>query len=302
MLILLKIISKKFKFTMIESVFRIGRVQYGPGTSLGPRSTIEYEFVRILRGHVIWTYDGESHELKPGTFILSQPGHQEHFRWDVAGKTQHDHIHFKCGELPLQFPEQKAWPRIKNVQAEDILHALFQHIVDLNRSIHPQRFPLMQKTVEQMLSFWVLDLHHFEDRGFKDFSPPVQRVMDNVHSLWRGGVLKPPSLEEMIAIALVSRSSFVRSFQEECGQSPSKYFEQLRLHLGRLYLLETNRTMEDIANILGYQNPFHFSKNFKGCFELSPREFRSSPDRDRNIIDDFTFQKVFNILASTQVI
>jgi len=287
---------------LIEKAFRIGRVQYSPGSALGPRATMGYEFVRILKGRVQWTYGQEVHEVGPGSFILSQPGRVEHYRWDLEGVTQHDFIHFYLGELPEAFPRPAVWECVAEVEAHDVLHGLFQHIVDLNRSGHRLAHGLVVQALEQMLSAWVLGLHQFEDRGFRDFSQPVQQVLDWMYERWRRNEFTRPPLDELARRAQVSRSTFIRQFQAECGQSPAQFFEHQRLYLGQLHLLESDRTIDQIAWLLQYPNPFHFSRNFKKLFGLSPRAYRAAAPVSPLVSHGFLFHRVFDKLSSSQTI
>jgi AraC-like DNA-binding protein len=41
-------------------------------------------------------------------------------------------------------------------------------------------------------------------------------------------------------------------------------------------LLNTDRTLEDVADELGFSDAFHFSKAFKAGIGFSPRQFRAS--------------------------
>ncbi len=284
---------------LIDKAFRIGRVQYGPGSALGPRDTIGYEFVRILKGNVEWTYDKEVHQLGPGSFLLSQPGHIEHYRWDQDDLTQHDYIHFYADHLPDDFPAPNEWALCQRLPAQNILHAQFQYIIDLYRSNHPQAMQLIMHTLEQILRAWAYDLHQFEDRGFRDYTGPVQQVLDMVHARWRQQEFRPPAMELIVQASGVSRSSIIRAFKKECGDSPSKFFEQQCLLFGRLLLLETNRSIEAISDELGYPNPFHFSKNFKNAFGLSPRAYRQKPPPEEG---PYRFRHIFELLSATQSI
>lgn len=285
---------------LIRHAFRIGRVQYGPGSSLGPRDTIGYEFVRNLKGQICWTCDGQAHELGPGSFILSQPGHIEYYQWDRHDLTQHDYIHFYLHDLPQDFPRPESWASTADIAAGNILHAQFQYIIDLNRSHHPQAFALIKQTLDLMLHAWVYDLHQFEGHGFKDFSKPVQRVLDLVHARWRQQEFRPPALDIMVQQSGVSRSSLIRAFRQECGDSPGRFFEHQCLLFARLLLLESDRSIETIAEELGYANPFHFSRNFKQFLGSSPRLYRQQQsDTD---ISDYTLRHVFELLSATQII
>lgn len=285
---------------LINNIFRIGRSQYGAGARLGPRDTIGFEFVRILTGHIEWTYDGEVFYLKPGDWILSQPDHVEHFNWDKKGETEHDHIHFTLTENQDVLPDPVCWPKVLRFDADHIMHHLFEHIISLHQSAHDKRVELMKLSVQQMLYLWVYQVNQLENLPQQSFSACVKKVINLYQKQWHQGDLKPLSTEEMVAVSGKSRSSFLRAFIAQCQYPPNRFFEYQRLHQGRLLLLESNKTIEQISDLLGYNSQFHFSKNFKKLFKLSPSEFRHSAQREQIQISDYTFQRVFTILSSTQ--
>jgi AraC-like DNA-binding protein len=283
----------------ISKIFNIGRVQYGPGTLLGPRDTIGFEFVRIIKGQVEWHYQDQVHLLGPGSILLSQPGEKETYIWDKVGLTQHDHIHFYLKDFPLD--AQKDWPKvIDQLSSDNILHSLFQHIIHLLMSDHPSKFNHIRLCTQQMLNTWIDGTHQFDEKGFKDFSRTIQNVLDRVHTSWRQGNLSPPSLQEMTAWASASRSTLIRCFNDELGDSPSKVMEALRVHMGRLMLIESNRSIQQISQQLNYPNPFLFSRNFKRTFGLAPKAYRDQPSEPIDF--DFRFLKVFQALAATQTL
>jgi AraC-like DNA-binding protein len=287
---------------LIETIFRIGRAQYGPGASLGPRQTIGFEFVRILKGNIDWRYDGVLYHAKPGDWILSQPGHEEHYTWDRRSLSEHDHIHFTLENNSSNLPASDFWPVLVNFRADNLMQSLFEQIIKLNRSNHPQRTFLMKIAVQQMLYIWVYRINELPTEESELLEVPVQRVVDVAQKKWSCGEFKPLPMQHMIEIACVSRSSFLRSFVRQCKLSPSRFFEYQRLYLGRMHLLESNRTIEQIADILDYSSPFHFSKNFKQLFACSPSDIRRSKGHIHNTIEDYVFQKVFNVLFATQTL
>ena len=288
---------------LVSRAFRIGRVQYGPGSALGPRDTIGHEFVRILKGQVVWTCDGIAHALAPGSFVLSQPGHVEHYRWDPQGFTQHDYIHFDLfPSAAAVLPPAASWPTTATVEPHEVLHALFQHLIDVQRSGHPQAEEIVRLAVEQMLLTWVHGLSGFAGRGLRPVPPSLQRVIDLVHGRWRQSVFAPPSLAAMAHQAGISRSTLMRTFDQHFGAGPVHFFEAQRLHFGQLLLLESNLNVTAIAERLGYPNPFQFSRGFKARYRLSPRALRQQPLTEPGRRDPHAFQWVFEILSATQTV
>ncbi len=231
----------------IKVAFRIGRVQYGPGSRLGPRDSIGFEFVRNIKGNIVWTFNGQRHALGPGSIILSQPNARESYEWDPNGLTQHDYVHFYLNELPEDVPAPSTWARTATISSGNILHYLFQHIVDLQRCTHPESHRLIEETLQHILQLWVFNVHEFEHRGFRDFSLPIQQVLDMVHLRWQKQIMRPPALDIIVECSGVSRSSLIRAFRKVFNVSPSQFFEQQCLRFGALLLLETNRSIENIS-------------------------------------------------------
>jgi len=287
---------------IIDTIYNIGRSQYAAGASLGPRKTLDYEFVRILKGQVTWIYDGVEYKTKAGDWILSQPGCTEHYLWDTQGATKHDHIHFTLTDLPTSLPKPEYWPTVGVLGTDNIMQVLFEQIIQLDKSNHSQCIKLMKMTVQQMLYFWVYQVYDLEAQEFDMFSQPVQRVIDAMQSQWCQGNIKPLSVTEMTQIACVSRSCFLKTFKEECNDTPSHFFEKSRLFLGRLHLTNSNRTINQISELLCYSSPFHFSKNFKQFFGCAPRDFKDKRQQEQSDNNDYLFKKVFNILSATQTL
>lgn len=82
------------------------------------------------------------------------------------------------------------------------------------------------------------------------------------------------SLTEAAEHVGLSPSQFTRKFQKEMSVSPSKYLTRLRLQKVCRLLIETNYTLEEIAEQSGYQNAFYLSRVFSKEYEISPSHYR----------------------------
>lgn len=82
------------------------------------------------------------------------------------------------------------------------------------------------------------------------------------------------SMKNISAQLGLSNVQFSRRFLKAVGTTPGDYLTSLRMRRARNFLLETEKTMEDIAVTVGYQNGFYFSRIFKKKVGVSPSEFR----------------------------
>jgi len=66
-----------------------------------------------------------------------------------------------------------------------------------------------------------------------------------------------------------------RLFRQVSGHSPKEYMLNIRMTHARHMLSESNLSVGEIADRLGYRDLFFFSKQFKAKTGLAPTAFRS---------------------------
>lgn len=100
--------------------------------------------------------------------------------------------------------------------------------------------------------------------------PPVRTVVSLMHE----DCAHPWTLEELAARAGLSRTVLAERFRSAMGETPLAYLRTVRMQKAMQILAETAQTLEQVAQAVGYQDAFGFSKVFKRSTGLSPREFR----------------------------
>lgn len=73
----------------------------------------------------------------------------------------------------------------------------------------------------------------------------------------------------------VSPAYLSRLFKRHGRQTAYQYLTRLRMNLAAERLNDSSDPVKEIAEELGYTDPFHFSRTFKATFGVSPRAFRS---------------------------
>lgn len=69
-------------------------------------------------------------------------------------------------------------------------------------------------------------------------------------------------------------NSITRKFEERFYMTPKQYLNDYRLMEGARRLQTTNQSIAVIAEKVGYQNVYYFSKQFKKKFNCTPSEYR----------------------------
>ena len=73
----------------------------------------------------------------------------------------------------------------------------------------------------------------------------------------------------------VSFAHFSRLFRQTLGVSPKQYIVNRRIERAKYLLINTNATIAEISNSVGYEDPLYFSRIFKKETCIPPREYRS---------------------------
>ena len=84
-------------------------------------------------------------------------------------------------------------------------------------------------------------------------------------------------MDDLAAIANMSRSAFQRAFKEVAGESPLQYLKQLRLSTARNLIAFKGEPAYLAAHQVGYESASQFSREFKRYFGLPPSRVAELP-------------------------
>lgn len=82
------------------------------------------------------------------------------------------------------------------------------------------------------------------------------------------------SIAQLAKTAQLSRSSFLRKFQEICKMPPARYLTQRRIEAAKHMLINTTLSASDIAAQTGFYDAAHFTKIFLAETGITPNAFR----------------------------
>lgn len=74
----------------------------------------------------------------------------------------------------------------------------------------------------------------------------------------------------------MSKASLYRKLHAITGQSINEFIQNIRLKYAARLLIETDKTVAEIAYEVGFSDSYYFSRAFKKCFGQSPKQWRES--------------------------
>ncbi len=141
-----------------------------------------------------------------------------------------------------------------------------------------QRSPPVQSLLSTM-ALHLLSILLGAARKHRDAPRHIDHIIQQAQSVMACRYHERVSLEQLARELNISYSSFRQAFKAQTGVSPKQYQLQIRLAKAQDFLANTTKSVGEIAEILGFDSPFHLSKQFKDAIGLAPQTWRKKLPR-----------------------
>ncbi len=89
------------------------------------------------------------------------------------------------------------------------------------------------------------------------------------------------TLEALAAGAHLSSSRFAHLFRQHVGLPPGRYLHTRRIDRASLLLETTFLSIKEVMARVGLNDASHFTREFRRCHGLPPREWRAARRKER---------------------
>lgn len=129
----------------------------------------------------------------------------------------------------------------------------------------------------QTSRFMLIDTSGREQRNYKSFEPRTDHGDDAILAVQR--MLQaidgqPVNVLQMSQEAKLEERTFLRRFKSATGFRPIEYLQNLRIEKAKELLQTTRRSVEQVAQAVGYRDMTAFRRLFRKETGLSPVDFR----------------------------
>ncbi|HEX2177104.1 MAG TPA: AraC family transcriptional regulator [Nocardioidaceae bacterium] len=104
----------------------------------------------------------------------------------------------------------------------------------------------------------------------RDLLTPLRRARDHIDRHYDA----PLDLDQVAAVAGVSKFHFVRSFEATYGDTPMRYLSRRRIERAQDLLRGANLTVTEVCMLVGFSSLGSFSSRFRTLVGESPSEYR----------------------------
>ncbi|MET3717399.1 transcriptional regulator GlxA family with amidase domain [Pseudomonas sp. PvP001] len=109
-----------------------------------------------------------------------------------------------------------------------------------------------------------------------DSDPTLPQALKVALELMQKNIEEPLSLDDLAACGGISKRQLERRFFHFVGAAPARYYLELRLTRARQLVLQTNRSITDIAMATGFVSMPHFHRRFRDFFDAAPGSYRAT--------------------------
>jgi len=99
--------------------------------------------------------------------------------------------------------------------------------------------------------------------------------VDNIIAYIEKNYATDISLEDMAAVACSSKYHFCRNFKKITGYGPYEYLVKYRINKAKSLLKETDISVGEIAEYVGFGSTSNFIQTFKKLEGLTPLKYRN---------------------------
>lgn len=177
----------------------------------------------------------------------------------------------------------------------DIRFAEVQQVSGVNLMVSGRRVSCAGGLAALELGSWLLERHYSAigadipapqelstsptetEKNFEARENPLDaRVLRALKIIERNLGQEPMKVESLASSLGISKRQIERLFQQEMKQPIQQYCRQLRLAYGYWLLLNSSKSITEIATITGFSDSSHFNRCFRSQFATTPSQARQS--------------------------
>lgn len=231
----------------------------------------EFQMVYLSRGHGVFEcQDKRPVKVKAGDMILLRPGVWHRYRPDSEVGWAESWVGFQ-GEYAQRlmekfFPSQSV---VFHLGHDEELLRKMKYVLELMREAPLGFRQMMAGEVVALLA----RVRSLAMRSSKVLGGSEEK-MDKARYHLLAHATEEIDLEDLASELGLSYSRFRSLFRKQTGRSPRQYQLDIRINRAMDLLKESQRTVTEISEILGFSAVYYFSRLFKQRVGQSPGQFR----------------------------
>ena len=132
--------------------------------------------------------------------------------------------------------------------------------------------------LQLLLFLYLVDVKKEKQREI--YTSPQVEVVKEIHKMLISDLQKRPTIEELSKKYLINTATLKDTFKGIYGQPIGTYMKEYRIKQAAILLRQTQATIAEIANQVGYENQSKFATAFRDVLKIAPAEYRKQNSGD----------------------
>lgn len=236
-----------------------------------PPKVVRYAIHYITKGRGCFFADGKTYELSAGDVFILFPGQIVSYKQDSADPWAYMWVEIMGENLKEILERASVTPQFPIIRKTD--KRVFGEFAEIIKTASAEEDPLCLDVISHItaiLHYFILQANLPENRKLTAKEEQIQRITKYIGEHFS----EPDLTSELLAKTFyLSPQYMTRIFRESHGITPKQYIKDMRLKKA-CELLETGKfSIARIAEAVGYNSQFHFSREFKKYFDYAPTRF-----------------------------
>lgn len=228
-------------------------------------------FSLILKGRGEFRRGGQIYEVQSPCVITQWPGDDLEYGPPIPEET--------WDELYLIY-SAKLMPKFKRSGLIDLRRPIWPiaNLVGVQLQIEELRVLASSDEPERVVD----RVDRVAERLIMETLLPAGGIRDETHQFQellaglRRNLGSPTDFSQMAEECGMSASTFRRRWEEVVSLPPAQYLLQLRIQEACRVLAETTKPIHEVANLVGFEDEYYFSRRFRIRMGMAPREYRKA--------------------------
>lgn len=228
----------------------------------------EHILIYCIDGYGSIHLNGKTHEMRPNTYFVIPAG-EAHSYWASEQTPWSIYwIHFgghRSHGFKKFFAQTRDIEPTTSSRIDDRIRLFNEILTSLELGFTRENLIYANLCLNSLLASFFYVYTYRAVRGFHKSDPVEQAIFYMQENMDQ--CLK---VEDMAHHVKLSESHFTKVFRNKTGSSPIEYFINLKMQEAVRLLTQKSLRIKEVANQLGYNDPYYFTRIFTKRFGSSP--------------------------------
>ncbi len=237
-----------------------------------PKGSDDYQLLYVNSGKVRFYFDGQEHVISQNNMVLYRPGEPQVYYQDAVDKPEIYWVHFTGSDVE-QMLDSYQIPRCQNIFYVGVTPDFPWLYNQMIQELKLKRANFDNALVLNLQQIFLSMNRYMQEKNKTDTE--MSMLIEHATHYFHENYNQKIAIEDYARAHNVTPHWFTQNFKKITKSTPMQYIISLRIKSAMNLLENTDYSIVQIAEAVGYDNPLYFSRIFKKYVGMSPRNYKN---------------------------